>query len=131
MENILPITSVVISVVIIVFAVLQIILFFKVWGMTNDVRKIVYILNNNQKKNTQKIENAQKIEKVETSKSDIHNYSKGKWGKDVTDEEKKKAQSLISKLMDNELILLVDGKIVVYDSENLADIENYKVIYYK
>lgn len=121
MENILLITSV----VIIAFGVLQIILFFKVWGMTNDVKKIVYILNNNQKKNDQK------IEKVETSKSDIHNYSKGKWGKDVTDEEKKKAQSLIPKLMDNELILLVDGKIVVYDSENLTDIENYKVIYYK
>ena len=33
--------------------------------------------------------------------------------------------------MDNELILLVDSKIVIYDSENLADIENYKVIYYK
>lgn len=36
MEGILLITSV----VIIAFGVLQIILFFKVWGMTNDVRKI-------------------------------------------------------------------------------------------
>lgn len=36
MEGVLIITSV----VIIVFGVLQIILFFKVWGMTNDVRKI-------------------------------------------------------------------------------------------
>lgn len=36
MESILLITSV----VIIAFGVLQIILFFKVWGMTNDVREI-------------------------------------------------------------------------------------------
>lgn len=36
MERILLITSI----VIIAFGVLQIILFFKVWGMTNDVRKI-------------------------------------------------------------------------------------------
>lgn len=36
MENMLLVTSI----VIIAFGVLQIILFFKVWGMTNDVRKI-------------------------------------------------------------------------------------------
>lgn len=36
MENMLLVTSI----VIIAFCVLQIILFFKVWGMTNDVRKI-------------------------------------------------------------------------------------------
>ena len=36
MESILIITSI----IIIVFGVLQIILFFKVWGMTNNVRKL-------------------------------------------------------------------------------------------
>ena len=30
-----------VSIVVIVFAILQIILFFKVWGMTDDVRKLV------------------------------------------------------------------------------------------
>ena len=29
-----------VSIVIIVFGILQIILFFKLWGMTNDVKKI-------------------------------------------------------------------------------------------
>lgn len=33
------------SIVLIVFGVLQIILFFKMWGMTNDVSKIKNILN--------------------------------------------------------------------------------------
>lgn len=36
MENIAFFTSI----IVIVFGALQIILFFKVWGMTNDVRKI-------------------------------------------------------------------------------------------
>ena len=35
-----------VSIVIIVFGVLQIILFFKLWGMTNNVKKIKRILNN-------------------------------------------------------------------------------------
>lgn len=36
MENMLLVTSI----VIIAFGILQIILFFKIWGMTNDVRKL-------------------------------------------------------------------------------------------
>lgn len=43
MENIAFFTSI----IVIVFGVLQIILFFKVWGMTNDVRKIKNILELN------------------------------------------------------------------------------------
>lgn len=43
MENILLVTSI----IIIAFGILQIILFFKVWGMTNDVRKIKNILELN------------------------------------------------------------------------------------
>ena len=35
-----------VSIVIIVFGVLQIILFFKLWGMTNNVAEIKRILNN-------------------------------------------------------------------------------------
>ena len=36
-----------VSLIIIVFGVLQIILFFKLWGMTNDVRKLVEHFCNN------------------------------------------------------------------------------------
>lgn len=38
--------SLFVSIVIIVFGVLQIILFFKLWGMTNDVKKIKQALPN-------------------------------------------------------------------------------------
>lgn len=35
----------VLSIIIIVFSVLQIILFFKLWGMTNNVKNILNLLN--------------------------------------------------------------------------------------
>ena len=38
--------AVILSIVCIVFAVLQIILFFKIWGMTNDVAEMTDILRN-------------------------------------------------------------------------------------
>ena len=36
-----------VSIIIIVFGILQIILFFKIWGMTNDVREIKNMLELN------------------------------------------------------------------------------------
>ena len=41
------------------------------------------------------------------------------------------AQSLVPKLMDNEVILLIKGKLVVYDSNSLSELNDYKIIYYK
>lgn len=35
----------VVGIVLIVFGVLQIILFFKIWGMTNDIRELKSFLN--------------------------------------------------------------------------------------
>ena len=42
------------SVVVIVFGILQIILFFKIWGMTNDVATIVSILKKETSKESPK-----------------------------------------------------------------------------
>lgn len=42
-----------------VFGVLQIILFFKIWGMTNDVAKIVTILKENSSGKTSDSSNKQ------------------------------------------------------------------------
>ena len=36
--------TIILGLVMLVFGILQIILFFKVWGMTNDVRKITHHL---------------------------------------------------------------------------------------
>ena len=35
----------IVSIIVAIFGVLQIILFFKIWGMTNDVKNILNILN--------------------------------------------------------------------------------------
>ncbi|MBR5493923.1 MAG: hypothetical protein IKV77_12475 [Alistipes sp.] len=44
--------DVLLSIVLLVFGILQVILFFKIWGMTNDVCKIRELLENFSKSNT-------------------------------------------------------------------------------
>ena len=113
-----------ISIVMLVFVILQIILFFKIWGMTNDNCRIRSIIEKEIQQKTipkhNKIPNEYAI-----------NLLKGTWGKDVSEEEKNMAQSLVPKLMDNEVILLIKGKLVVYDSNSLSELNDYKIIYYK
>lgn len=40
-------TSTLLAIILLVFGILQIILFFKLWGMTNDVNRILQILKRN------------------------------------------------------------------------------------
>ena len=54
-----------VSIVIIVFGVLQIILFFKLWGMTNDVKKIRKAISPN------KSEDSININETSVTHSDI------------------------------------------------------------
>lgn len=114
----------ILSIVMIVFGILQIILFFKIWGMTNDISRIRRVIEKEFQQKT--IANQDKILKENTI-----NLLKGTWGKDVSEEEKNMALSLLPKLMDNEVILLIKGKLVVYDANSLSKLNDYKVIYYK
>ena len=91
------------SIVMLVFDILQIILFFKIWGMTNDISRIRSIIEKEIQQKT--IAKHNKIPNM--------------------------AQSLVPKLMDNEVILLIKGKLVVYDSNSLSELNDYKIIYYK
>ena len=54
-----------VSIVIIVFGILQIILFFKLWGMTNDVKKIRKAISPN------KSEDSININETSVTPSDI------------------------------------------------------------
>lgn len=121
MENIFNFTLIII---IIIFSVLQIILFFKFWKMTNDISKMRSIIEHKIKQETEtnKIPLTHKAKEIDTPK--------GKWGKDVTDEEKNIAKGLIPKLADNEIILMVKGKLVVCEVDELSEIDDYKVIFY-
>ncbi|WP_303013845.1 hypothetical protein [uncultured Bacteroides sp.] len=113
-----------VSIVIIVFGILQIILFFKLWGMTNDIGKIRSIIE-------KKIQQEKVVKQDKVHNEKVANSLKGTWGKDVSEEEKNMAQSLLPKLMDNEVILLMKGKLVVYDAYSLSELDDYKIIYYK
>lgn len=112
------------SIVMLVFGILQIILFFKIWGMTNDISRIRRVI---EKEFQQKTRSKQE----QIPNENTINLLKGTWGKDVSEEEKNMALSLLPKLMDNEVILLIKGKLVVYDANSLSKLNDYKVIYYK
>ena len=116
--------------VMLVMGIFQIILFFKVWIMTNDIRKIRCLFERCLKQNN--ANNCISNRETKNTNHEKKDTPKGSWGKDVTEEEKDKAKGLIPKLMDNEVILLVKGKMIVYDTYSLSELtENYKVIYYK
>ncbi len=112
------------SIVMLVFGILQIILFFKIWGMTNDISRIRSIIE-------KEIQQKTRSKQEQIPNENAINLLKGTWGKDVSEDEKNMAQSLVPKLMDNEVILLIKGKLVVYDANSLSELSDYKVIYYK
>lgn len=112
------------SIVMLIFGILQIILFFKIWGMTNDISRIRSIIE-------KEIQQKTRSKQEQIPNENAINLLKGTWGKDVSEEEKNMAQSLVPKLMDNEVILLIKGKLVVYDANSLSELSDYKVIYYK
>lgn len=116
-------------IILLVFGILQIILFFKVWGMTNDINKIRHLFERLMQKNS--TNNGMFNRETKNTNQKKIDISKGSWGKDVTEEEKVMAKGLISKLMDDEVILLIKGKLVVYDACSLSELNDYKVIYYK
>ena len=91
MENILLVTSI----IIIAFGILQIILFFKVWGMTNDVRDI-----------------KQKLEKTEQSTPDYKFY--------MLSGENVKAYILIRDMLVKELVDMASR----YNEENFIKVGN-------
>lgn len=107
-----------------IFGIFQIILFFKIWGMTNNVNKMRHILEKWEQQSNNKSSNSF----AESIQIDI---AKGSWGKDVTEKEKCMAQTIVPKLMDNEVILLIKGKLIVYNANSLSKLSDYKVIYYK
>lgn len=52
----------IIGIVMLVFGILQIVLFFKLWGMTNDVSQIKYLLYNLSTQNAAAIKKTQDLE---------------------------------------------------------------------
>lgn len=74
--------------VLVVFAIFQIILFFKIWGMTNDSKAIRKIMDRSEKRYYL-----------------AHHPEIIGWADDVTEEEKVEALDLIQSLQNNQVIV--------------------------
>ena len=121
----------VLLIVMLVFGILQIVLFFKMWGMTNNVRKLT--LHFCESKDSEAM--GKKIID-DLSKDEVHDSSgmnaEGIWCKDVTDEEKKRVASFIDRTKKGECIILTSDDVKIIDMDNLSDLQvDYKIIYYK
>lgn len=122
----------IVSIIIIVFGILQIILFFKLWGMTNNVNEMKNMMESYLRKENQQRKPQTSIS-VPTSITSNPIKKEQRWGNDIIEEDKNKAQSIIPNLKQGEIIikLIRSNKIVVYNENDLYELadEEYKVIY--
>lgn len=114
-----------IAILIIIFSILQIILFFKLWGMTNNVKFIKEILT----KST--------LNKTENNSSPITTNPLdrlvGCWADRVKKEDKEAAQSLIPTLKKetDDVIIKINGELKVIPCKELPSIkEDHDLIYF-
>jgi hypothetical protein len=120
---------VVLELIMVIFAILQIILFFKLWGMTNNVRNIREILQCYIKDNTlNKDGEVKKEDNIAPVRLPVDEYI-GKWGKYVTEEEIEKMLPKLPQSIFSIIKIESTGKIkVLSDLSNIE--ESYKVLYY-
>lgn len=67
----------IIGIVMLVFGILQIVLFFKLWGMTNDVGQIKYLLSNLSTQNAAAIKKPQDLEQTSSEQKVVGEWPVG------------------------------------------------------
>ncbi len=123
---------IIMGIICMIFGIFQIILFFKIWGMTNNVKEMKEILKLMAKKEPAEPNLKPSIPSPLAQPAPTRK-AKQEWAEHVTEEEKNKAQSIIPKLMKNEVIIKLtkNGEMVVYEVNDLHELaeEEYKLIY--
>lgn len=126
--------EVVIGIVVVTFGILQLILFFKLWGMTNDVSEIKNFLI---KKSVEKeiLLEAEIVENKVVKNEDLLEEQNG-WAKDITEAEKIEAMPIVNKLKSEQVIakIISDKRMEVWDLwfwKSKRDNPDYKLIYKK
>lgn len=109
--------SIFLFVVLIIFGILQIILFFKIWGMTTDVKEIRNAL----------VKDSEEI--LPKDSSDLEG-----WADNVTETEKKKAILLVDELQPEQVIakIISRNKFEIWSFkfwESERNNKNYKLIF--
>lgn len=119
--------NVLIALVVFVVSLLQIILFFKLWSMTNDVREIKNSLIKTSIKNC--VTANENIKNCATANENING-----WATNISEIEKMEAMPLISKLKPDQVIAKVASKkdMEIWSTkfwESEQNNPNYKLIY--
>ena len=92
--------EILLSIILLVFGILQVILFFKIWGMTNDVEKIREIIqwSYNKAEHKEKTNNIQSLpiteQNKEQIKTDIELYS---WVKEIKSNQEFQVMEIVDK----------------------------------
>lgn len=131
--------EILLSIILLVFGILQVILFFKIWGMTNDIAEMnarfKAICPTEEEKKINALMEKQKLTDSVNAKA-INDITE-RWGKDLTESEINQAKSLIGKIYANELIVkdLKKETVFVWDKEtweqNKHQTDKYKLLYSK
>lgn len=120
--------EVVIGIVVGVFGILQIILFFKLWGMTNDVSEIKKILIKKSEEEEVLLE-AEIVEDNVLLEAELHG-----WANNITDAEKNEAMPLVNKLKSEQVLakIISNKRMEIWDLwfwKSQQDNPDYKLIY--
>jgi hypothetical protein len=119
--------EVLIIIVCIVAGLLNLILFFKIWGMTDNVREIKDIIQMEYKRKNESVI----INEIKDGLADIN---KNRWANSVTDAEMLEANGLIDAMKANQVIAFVrsKGRMEIWSSDfwdKEKDNPDYKLIY--
>lgn len=128
-----------VSIVIIIFGLLQVVLFFKLWGMTNNVSRILIEQKESKKdiiEQMKKIGSSLLIDNQQSpnlQKNVSTSMIKGQWGKDVTIAEKYEAAPIAQALKAGQIIIKFENsnKLDVCEQDKLRRLSDreYKIIY--
>lgn len=120
-----------------VVAVFGIVLFFKIWKMTNDVSKIRSLIEKSipAKEQEENEENLFEGKEIDSEEKEIK-YEKpsdiGEWSENISWKEKKDAAPLIEFLKKDQMIISQNGEMMICDEKGLSSIKGeHKIVFRK
>lgn len=120
-----------------VFAVLAIILFIKIWNMTNNVSQIKDMIEKSlsSKEQVENEENLFEGKEIDLDEKEVKGEKPsdiGEWSENISWKEKKNAAPLIEFLKDGQIIISQNGEMIICDKTELPSITGeYKIVFRK
>nr|DAL26999.1 MAG TPA_asm: hypothetical protein [Bacteriophage sp.]DAO03484.1 MAG TPA: hypothetical protein [Caudoviricetes sp.] len=120
-----------------IFGILCIILFFKIWSMTNDVSQIKNLIEKSlskkeQEENEENLFDGKEIDSDEKKMRNENPSEIGEWSENISWKEKKNAAPIIEFLKKDQIIISQNGEMMICDEKELSSIKGeYKVVFRK